>query len=53
MNAINLLNFMKNYSFSKMAKTALLSTLISSGVSWSKNPEPKDANGNPLITIKG
>ncbi len=53
MNAINLINFMKNYSFSKMAKTALLSTLISSGVSWSKNPEPKDANGNPLITIKG
>jgi beta-glucosidase len=53
MNAINLINLMKNYSFSKMAKTALLSTIISTGVSWSQNPEPKDANGNPLITIKG
>lgn len=53
MNAINLINLMKNHSFSKMAKTALLSTLISTGVSWSQNPEPKDANGNPLITIKG
>jgi beta-glucosidase len=53
MNTINLINLMKNHSFSKMAKTALLSTIISTGVSWSQNPEPKDANGNPLITIKG
>ena len=44
---------MKNFSFSKIAKISLLSTLVVSGVSWSKNPGDKDANGKPLITING
>ncbi len=44
---------MKKFSFSKIAKISLLSTLVVSGVSWSKNPEIKDANGNPLITVNG
>ncbi len=44
---------MKKFSFSKIAKISLLSTLVVSGVSWSKNPGDKDSNGKPLITVNG
>jgi beta-glucosidase len=44
---------MKNFSFSKIAKISLLSTLVVSGVSWSKNPGDVDANGKPIITVNG
>ena len=44
---------MKNFSFSKIAKISLLSTLVVSGVSWSKNPGIKDLNNKPLLTING
>jgi beta-glucosidase len=44
---------MKKLSFSKIAKISLLSTLVVSGISWNKNPEIKDANDKPIITIDG
>ncbi len=44
---------MKNFSLSKIAKISLLSSLIVSGYSWSKNPDNKDVNGNPIITVNG
>jgi beta-glucosidase len=44
---------MKNFSFSKIAKISLLSTLVVSGISWSKNPGNNDTNNKPLLTING
>jgi len=44
---------MKNFSFSKIAKISLLSTLVVSGVSWSNNPVIKNSNENPILTING
>ena len=44
---------MKNFSFSKIAKISLLSTLVVSGVSWSNNPVIKNSKENPILTING
>jgi beta-glucosidase len=44
---------MKNFSFMKIAKISLLSTLVVSGISWSKTPGTKEAKNNPIITING
>ena len=44
---------MKNFSISKLAKISLLSTLVVSGVSWSKNSGIKIPYNNPIITING
>jgi len=44
---------MKNTSFIKIAKISLLSTLVVSGISWTKKPENKEANDNPIITVNG
>jgi beta-glucosidase len=44
---------MKNFSISKLAKISLLSTLVVSGVSWSKNSGIKMPYNNPIITING
>ena len=44
---------MKKTTFSKIAKTSLLSVLVISGISWDKNPEIKATNNKPTITIDG
>ena len=44
---------MKKTTFSKIAKTSLLSVLVISGISWDKNPEIKATNNTPTITIDG
>lgn len=44
---------MKNYSFTKIAKATLLSVLISSSISWKKNPTKANSNENQTITING
>ena len=44
---------MKNTSFIKIAKISLLSTLIVSGISWTKNPKDKHAKDIPIITVNG
>lgn len=44
---------MKNFSFSKIAKISLLSTLVVSGVSWAQNSGNKEASNKPLLTING
>jgi beta-glucosidase len=42
---------MKKFTFVKIAKISLLSALVVSGISWSKNPTSKDATNKSLITI--
>jgi beta-glucosidase len=44
---------MKKFSFVKLAKISLLTALVVSGISWKKNPEIKEANDKPKITING
>jgi beta-glucosidase len=44
---------MKKTTFSKIAKTSLLSVLVISGISWDKNPDIKATYKNPTITIDG
>lgn len=44
---------MKNITISKMVKTSLLSALVVSSISWTKNPEKKDPKNSPILTING
>lgn len=44
---------MKKTTFSKIAKTTLLSALVISGISWNENPEIKAINNKPKIIIDG
>ena len=44
---------MKNKTITKIVKTSLLSAIVVSSISWTKNPEKKDPKNSPILTING
>jgi len=44
---------MQHHSFSKLAKTTLLSALVISSVSWTSHPNKIIGTDNPILTIDG